>query len=48
VVAAEQEGAVGTSKQPRMFIVVDLPDPDGPITATKSPAAMSRSTPLSA
>ena len=31
-----------------MFIVVDLPEPDGPITATKSPAAMSRSTPFSA
>src|SRR5262249_44234801 len=31
-----------------MFIVVDLPEPEGPITATKSPASMSRSTPFSA
>src|SRR5512137_2402787 len=28
-----------------MFIIVDLPDPDGPMTATKSPAATSKSTP---
>ena len=27
---------------------VDLPEPDGPITATNSPAAMSRLTPRSA
>src|SRR5205085_8993459 len=40
--------AVGTSRQPRMFIVVDFPDPDGPITATKSPASIVISTPLSA
>jgi len=26
-----------------MFIAVDLPDPDGPITATKSPRVISRS-----
>src|SRR3979411_2376629 len=25
------------SRQPRMFISVDLPEPDGPITATDSP-----------
>ena len=31
-----------------MFIVVDLPEPDGPMTATKSPRATSRSTPFSA
>ena len=31
-----------------MFIVVDLPDPDAPMIATKSPAAMSRSMPFSA
>ena len=31
-----------------MFIVVDLPEPDGPITATKSPRAIARSTPFSA
>ena len=29
-------------------MVVDLPEPDGPITATKSPRAMSRSMPFSA
>src|SRR5947209_4620463 len=31
-----------------MFMVVDLPDPDAPMIATKSPGATSRSTPLSA
>src|SRR6185369_6274474 len=31
-----------------MFIIVDLPDPDGPMMATYSPSAMSRSTPSSA
>ena len=31
-----------------MFIIVDLPEPDGPMTATKSPAATSKSTPRSA
>src|SRR3546814_6570189 len=31
-----------------MFISVDLPEPEGPITATKSPVSMSRSTPFSA
>jgi hypothetical protein len=39
---------VGVSRQPRMFIVVDLPDPEGPITATKSPEAIRRSMPLNA
>src|SRR3954453_10023566 len=28
-----------------MFIIVDLPDPDGPMIATSSPSWMSRSTP---
>src|SRR5438552_3988780 len=36
---------VGVSRQPRMFMSVDLPEPDGPTTATYSLAAMSRSTP---
>ncbi|WP_370514123.1 hypothetical protein [Cellulomonas sp. JZ18] len=36
------------SRQPRTFISVDLPDPDGPTTATYSPAVMRRSTPRSA
>src|SRR5690554_987747 len=31
-----------------MFIIVDLPEPDGPITATKSPSAIVRSMPFSA
>ncbi len=31
-----------------MFIIVDLPDPDGPMIATKSPAATSKSTPRKA
>ena len=31
-----------------MFIVVDLPDPDAPMIATKSPGPISRSTPFSA
>src|SRR3954462_6387987 len=31
-----------------MFIVVDLPEPDAPMIATKSPAATSRSMPFSA
>jgi hypothetical protein len=30
------------------FITVDLPEPLGPITATNSPASMSRSTPRKA
>jgi hypothetical protein len=39
---------VGTSRQPTMFIRVDLPEPDAPMIATYSPASMSRSTPASA
>ena len=35
----------GTSRPATRFSSVDLPQPDGPITATNSPAAMSRSTP---
>src|SRR5262252_1329488 len=31
-----------------MFIIVDLPEPDGPMMATYSPSAMSRLTPSSA
>ena len=31
-----------------MFIIVDLPEPDAPITATNSPGMTSRSMPLSA
>ncbi len=39
---------VGTSRQPRMFIAVDLPEPLGPMTATNSPSATCRSTRSSA
>ena len=31
-----------------MFIAVDLPEPDGPMTATNSPRAIVKSMPLSA
>ena len=31
-----------------MFIKVDLPEPEGPMSATNSPRWMSRDTPLSA
>jgi hypothetical protein len=31
-----------------MFMQVDFPEPDGPITATNSPSAMVRSIPASA
>ena len=33
---------VGTSRQPRMCISVDLPEPDGPMMATNSPSSMRR------
>ena len=31
---------VGTSRQPRMFIIVDLPEPEVPMMATNSPWSM--------
>ena len=37
---------VGVSRQPMMFISVDLPLPDGPSTERNSPSSMSRSMPL--
>src|SRR6185503_9554367 len=40
--------ASGTSRQPSTFMSVDLPEPDGPMIATNSPAWMSRSTPARA
>ncbi len=40
--------AVGLSSPARMCISVDLPEPDGPITAVSSPAGTSSETPLSA
>src|SRR5262249_22241626 len=36
---------VGWSRQPMVFIIVDLPEPDGPMMATNSPRAMSSDTP---
>ena len=38
---------LGRSRQPRMFINVDLPEPDAPISATISPRAMDSEMPLS-
>src|SRR5439155_118681 len=40
--------AFGVSRQPMMFISVDLPEPDGPMIATYSLRPMARSTPRSA
>lgn len=39
---------VGRSSVPMMLSIVDLPDPEGPTTATSSPAATSSETPRSA
>ena len=39
---------VGTSRQPMMFIMVDLPEPDGPMIAVNSPRRMVKLTPASA
>ena len=39
---------VGTSRQPMMFIAVDLPDPEEPTMATNSPWSMARLTPSKA
>jgi hypothetical protein len=39
---------VGRSRHPRMFMSVDLPEPDAPITATNSLRPISRLTPSSA
>jgi hypothetical protein len=36
---------VGVSRQPMMCMSVDLPEPDGPMTATIWPFSTSRSTP---
>src|SRR5215472_2233287 len=42
------EPDVGVSRQPMMFMNVDLPDPDGPMMAMKSPPATESETPSSA
>ena len=39
---------VGRSRQPRICSIVDLPDPELPITAQNSPLLMRALTPLSA
>src|ERR1700682_3941085 len=39
---------VGRSRQPMMCMQVDLPDPEGPVTARNSPLGTSRLTPRSA
>jgi hypothetical protein len=39
---------VGRSSPARMCIIVDLPEPDGPMTAVSSPRATPREQPLSA
>ena len=39
---------VGTSRHPSIFISVDFPDPDGPMTAVSSPRRKDRLTPLRA
>ena len=46
--ARRYEPRLSVSRQPRMFISVDLPEPDGPMTATYSPGSIRRSTPRSA
>ena len=40
--------SVGTSRQPIMFISVDLPEPLGPMIATKPPLPIDSVTPASA
>ena len=37
--------AVGWSRPARMCMSVDLPEPDGPMTAVRRPAVMSTDTP---
>ena len=48
VPAIETSPAVGLSSPARMCISVDLPEPDGPMIAVRSPCGMSRETPCSA
>ena len=43
--ALEALARVGMSRQPSTFIMVDLPEPDWPTTATNSPFPMVRETP---
>ena len=48
VPAIETDPDVGGSRPARMCIIVDLPDPDGPMTAVSSPRATSTEQPLRA
>ena len=46
--ATETSPEVGLSRPARMCMSVDLPEPDGPMTAVSRPWAMSTETPRSA
>jgi hypothetical protein len=46
--ASQYSPPEGVSRQPSRFMKVDFPEPEGPMTATNSPAAMSSDTPFSA
>ncbi len=46
--SSEYVPEVGVSRQPITFMRVDLPEPDGPMTAAYSPRPMSMETPSSA
>jgi hypothetical protein len=48
VPSTETEPEVGRSSPARMCMRVDLPEPDGPITAVSRPCATSSETPRSA
>src|SRR6185436_7940952 len=48
VPASSYSPAEGVSRQPMMCIRVDLPEPEGPMIASDSPASTSRSMPRSA
>src|SRR6478672_3256648 len=43
--SSEYVPEVGVSRQPRIDISVDLPDPDGPMSARNSPRSTARSIP---
>ena len=43
--ASQYVPLLGTSRQPKMCMSVDFPDPEGPMTATYSPSPMDRETP---
>ncbi len=43
--SSQYQPRLGTSRQPMMFISVDLPEPDAPMMATNSPRATVSETP---